>query len=124
MQVFSIASQRAQWLSARLGVIAGNVANASTPGFKAKEIEPFAAVLEQRPAPMARTHPAHFNAVGAAGPARFAVREAEARFSTHSGNTVELEKEMLAGAETVREYRLTTSLARTWQRLFLLAVKD
>ncbi len=92
MQIFSIASQRAQWLSAKLGVIAGNVANASTPGYRAREITSFSAVLENRQVQMARTHPAHLNMAGEAERARFETREAEAERMTHSGNTVSLEK--------------------------------
>jgi len=124
MQIFSIASQRAQWLSARLGVISGNVANASTPGFHARKIAPFSAVLEHRQTRMARTDPAHFNMAGQTGPARFEVGEEELRMSSHSGNTVDIEKEMLAGAETVRQFRLTTGVVRAWQRMYLMSLKD
>ena len=124
MQIFSIASQRAQWLAARLGVIAGNVANASTPGYRAREITPFSAVLENRQAHMARTHAAHLNMAGEAQGARFEAREAAAARMSHSGNTVSLEKEMLEGAETVRAYQLNTSLVRAYHRMFLLSLKD
>lgn len=124
MQVFSIATQRAQWLSARLGVIAGNVANASTPGYRAREIAPFEAVLKQQQMQIARTDPAHLNMAGEVGAVRFEAREARADLATHSGNTVELEKEMLAGAETVRQFRLTSGLVRTWHRLFMMSVRD
>ena len=124
MQIFSIASQRAQWLSAKLGVIAGNVANASTPGFHAREITPFSAVLKQQQVHMARTHPAHLNIAGGTTPVRFEVREAEPALSTHSGNTVELEKEMLEGAETVRAFRLNNGIVRAWHQMCLLALKD
>jgi len=124
MDVFSIGSQKARWLSARLGVIAGNVANASTPGYRAKEIAPFSAVMENRQVRMARTDPAHLNMAGQAAPARFEIREEEARRITHSGNSVSLEKEMLAGAETVRAYRLEANLVRSFHRMFLLGLRD
>ncbi len=124
MQIFSIASQRAQWLSARLGVIAGNVANATTPGYRAREITPFSAVLENRQVHMARTHPAHLNLAGQTGRARFETREAEAERMTHSGNTVSLEKEMLEGAATVRAFRLNTGIVRAYHRMFLLGLMD
>ncbi|GEM_PF-87342 len=157
MQIFSIASQRAEWLSARLAVIASNVANATTPGYRAREIAPFADVLQQQLAQaphmaqparlaqpeqsmqatqptqavqatqVARTHPAHFDAAGGTGQpaaARFEVREARAGITTHSGNSVELEKEMLAGAETVRAFQVNTALVRSWHRMFMLALRD
>jgi len=124
MQIFSIASQRTQWLSARLSVIAGTVANASTPGYRAKEITPFAAVLEKSQVGLARTNPAHLNAQGVAAASGIEVREAPARRLSHSGNTVSLEKEMLAGAETVRSYRLTANVERAFHRMFLMSLKD
>jgi len=124
VQIFSIASQRAQWLGARLGVIAGNVANASTPGYKAREITSFSAVLEKRQVQMARTHAAHLNMAGEAQRARFDVHEARSGRMTHSGNTVSLEKEMMEGAATVRDFRLNTGVVRAWHRMFLLSLKD
>ena len=124
MQIFSVASQRTQWLSARLGVIAGNVANASTPGFRAREVTPFSAVLESSGAAMARTSPVHLNASGSAGGAAIETREAPPARMTHSGNTVSLEKEMMAGAETVRAYRLTAGLVRSWHHMFLMSLRD
>ncbi len=124
MQIFSIASQRAGWLAARLGVISGNVANASTPGYRAREITPFTAVLENRQVLMARTNPAHLNINGQAAQAGFEVREAPVAQMTHSGNSVSLEKEMLDGAATVRAYRLNTSIVRAYHRMFLMSLRN
>ena len=43
---FSLASQQNRWLSVRQSVIAQNVANANTPGYRALYVEPFDAVLK------------------------------------------------------------------------------
>ncbi len=124
MELFALASTRNHWLSAKLAVIAGNVANATTPGYRAREISPFREVMENRAVTLARTNPAHLNTAGAEGPAPVSVREREGGPSTFSGNNVSLEKEMLEGAETVRAYRLNTNLVRAYHRMFLLALKE
>ena len=45
IQLFELASRQAEWLATRQCVVAGNIANANTPGFKAKDVTPFQAVL-------------------------------------------------------------------------------
>jgi flagellar basal-body rod protein FlgB len=44
--LLDLAEQRLKYLGARQGVLAENVANADTPAWKAKDLQPFAAVLE------------------------------------------------------------------------------
>ena len=44
--LFQLATQRTQWLHARQSLIAGNVANANTPGYSARDLVPFTAVLD------------------------------------------------------------------------------
>jgi len=124
MQLFGIASQRAQWLNSRLGVIAGNIANASTPGYHARDVAPFSAVMENRAIAMARTSPAHLNMAGQAAPANVRTHETAAERTAYSGNAVSLEKELMKGAEVVRSYRLTTSIVRSFHRMYLLSLKD
>ncbi len=45
--LFALADKRLQWLGARQGVLAENVANADTPGWKSRDLKPFSAVLAQ-----------------------------------------------------------------------------
>lgn len=42
---FEIASQHANWLSERQKVVSENIANASTPGYRSKDISAFETVL-------------------------------------------------------------------------------
>ncbi|MFD2853698.1 flagellar basal body rod protein FlgB [Seohaeicola zhoushanensis] len=46
MSFFRLASRKMEWLSARQKVIAENVANADTPGYKARDVASFAETLE------------------------------------------------------------------------------
>ena len=57
--LFELASHRTQWLSSRQELIAGNVANANTPQYRAQDLKPFSAVLDQTQVTMATTNPAH-----------------------------------------------------------------
>jgi flagellar basal-body rod protein FlgB len=41
---FEIASQKAQWLSARRIAVVGNVANANSPGYHTLDVQPFSTV--------------------------------------------------------------------------------
>ena len=65
---FSIASQQNRWLSVRQSVLAQNVANVNTPGFKALDVEPFEAVLNSTGIEMRQTQPTHIAPTPAAAP--------------------------------------------------------
>ena len=41
IHLFNVVSQHNRWLAARQTAIAGNVANANTPGYKALDVQPF-----------------------------------------------------------------------------------
>ena len=56
---FELASSQARWLELRQSTIAANVANANTPGFKARDVEPFNKVLDGMPVKLALTSPSH-----------------------------------------------------------------
>ena len=120
--LFEVASQKAQWLSARQTAIAGNVANASTPGYRALDIQPFAAVLDSSPLEMAVTNPAHLSSPQSqAG----ALREVEVDPSeeTLSGNTVNLEQQMINLGDVNRDYSMGANIRRAFHQLLLSALK-
>ena len=92
----------------RMGLIASNIANAATPGYKARDIG-FGAALAAKSAaePMARTNAAHL--------AGSVEERAELRYRTPlqpslDGNTVELATEQLQFAETALRYRSTLGM--------------
>ena len=57
LYLFELASSQARWLELRQSTIATNVANANTPGFKARDVEPFNKVLDGMPVRLATTSP-------------------------------------------------------------------
>ena len=120
--LFEVAAQKAQWLSARQTAIAGNVANANTPGYRALDIQPFSAILNSSPIEMASTNPAHLSSPQSqAG----ALREIEAQPSeqTLSGNTVNLEQQMINLGDVNRDYTMNANIRRAFHQLLLSALK-
>ena len=98
---------RLGWLSARQTVLARNVANANTPGFKPEDLAPFApqgaSALE-----LAATDQRHIEGTGMRVDPR---RVAEKRYELRpSGNAVTLEDEMSKLADVQLDYQLASTL--------------
>ena len=133
--LMGLIQQRLSYLSQRQTVLAQNVANANTPGYKPKDLEPFSfeqALRETKPAPtqfssstLAVTNPAHIQAV-AAGSAplgtHFATKKMKAYEVSPSGNAVSLEQQMSQVSQTAIEYNAFTGImgkVRGWLRMAL-----
>lgn len=91
LDIFTLASARAQHAAARQAVVAQNIANADTPGFRARDIESFDAVWRGM----------HSNRI--AGGADMRMIDAGTP-AAPNGNTVSLELEMLRGIEAQRAH--------------------
>lgn len=98
--LFGIHAAALELQSARLGLITGNIANAATPGYKARDID-FAAALR------ARAGGADEDAV-IAGATRYRVPV----MPSLDGNTVEMATEQTSFAETATAYTATLSFIR------------
>ena len=120
--VLQLAAQRTQWLSARDELIAANIANANTPGFQATDLQPFSAVLDSALVSMVSTNPAHL-APGGDGFAEARVVEPDAPESTLSGNSVDVENEMMKLGEVNRDYTMATNIKRVIHQMIMSALK-
>lgn len=120
--LFELASRHAEWLSTRQATIAGNIANADTPGFKAKDVEPFTEVLEKTQLAMATTASRHL-AVGGTMTDATDVAEGDSWMIKESGNSVTLEAELLKSGQVDREFTLNTSIQKAFYRLLMTSVK-
>ncbi len=120
--LFQVASQKSQWLSARQTVVASNVANASTPGFRALDVQPFAAVMDSSPVVMATTSAAHI-APASAGLESIRRVETDPIEESLSGNTVNLEQQMINLGDVSRDFSMTASIRRVFHQLMLAALK-
>jgi flagellar basal-body rod protein FlgB len=111
--LFQVASEKAQWLSARQTAVASNVANASTPGYRAVDVQPFSAMLDNAPITMASTNAAHM-----APPTSLldSIKQVEAEpvEQSLSGNTVNLEQQMIDLGDVSRDFSMTAGVRRAF----------
>lgn len=121
--LFDLASQQARYLAVRQATIAGNVANANTPDFKARDVLPFGQVLARTGLELAATNPRHSGQTTAGVP----VRTAAARDGwdvLETASSVSLEQEMLKASEVSREHNLNTGIVKSFHRMLMLAVRS
>lgn len=121
MQLFDLAFRQNEWLAQRQSVISSNIANANTPGYKAKDVESFDDAMRTS-APMAVTNPQHFASPefdsisdqdNGAGQAEVLV----------SGNDVNLEQEFLKSNDVMRSYTLNTQIMKTFDQMLQSVTK-
>ena len=127
IELTRISSARMRYLSERQGIIARNIANADTPGFRAQDLRPFsfesrllAQGNDMRPLTIARTNSAHLGLPSAAGIARLD-RAAAAYGEKPNGNTVNLEEQMVKAADTNGAHELATATYRRSNALLRMA---
>jgi flagellar basal-body rod protein FlgB len=126
IQLFELASRQAEWLSVRQEVVATNIANSTTPKFRAKDVSPFEAVMQQTSgsAGMARTHHAHFGASKMSDTIGVVEEDLNNEIGVQeSGNTVSLSGEMTKTGEIKRQYELNASLVKSFHRMMLMTVR-
>jgi flagellar basal-body rod protein FlgB len=114
LALFRLVSERIGYTSQRQAVLAENVANADTPGYRPNDLEPFSAHLAREthePLRMAATSPQHLAPAGGAEPVN-----AEAARDVYevapSGNEVVLEQQMMEMGGNARDHQLALNLYR------------
>lgn len=95
LAIAKLAGLQARHAAARHATLAENIANADTPGFKAKDLEPFADALHRarREDPDAAFRTLLSSAPGSESP---------------NGNTVAIEDQMRRTAEAVKDHETAT----------------
>jgi flagellar basal-body rod protein FlgB len=119
--------QQALLLGARrTEVLANNLANADTPGFKARDIDfkvALAAAGEAgNPLPMAQTSSLHLGTRGVEGDTSGALRYRTPLAPSLDGNTVEPQLEQAAFAENAVRYQATLSFLNARFRSLMTAI--
>lgn len=123
VNLFALASQQARWLAVRHTAVSSNIANANTPGYAAVDVESFQAVLDQSRVAMRATHPNHVLPANASG--GFAVRQtSDDRPTMPSGNTVEIETELMKSGEVRRNFELNAGIVRSFHRMLLMTTRS
>jgi flagellar basal-body rod protein FlgB len=119
--LFDLAEQRLAWADQRQGVLAQNIANANTPGYKPHDLRPFAEMLgNANVVEPVRTQPNHL--AGTAGGQ--AAGETVERTHTQSpdGNAVSLDEQLVKVADTETTHQLVTTIYKTYLGMFGTAI--
>lgn len=113
----ALAESRMRWLDARQRVLAQNVANADTPGFRPSDLRPFGQAVA---AAMAQTDARHLGPTNGADPRARAERRLADR--SMDGNGVALDREALRIADTETAHALAVGLHRRFLGMFRTAL--
>lgn len=127
LNLISLLKTKMNWHQGRQQVLAENVANADTPGYRAKDLAPlsFQSHLKgPRVSSVAalRTDRAHFGARLSSPESVFKRDESEGWEITPEGNAVVLEEQMLKVSENQFDYQLASTLYQRSLGLIRLAV--
>ena len=123
VSLFDLAAKQAQWLSVRQSAIAGNIANANTPGYTANDVEPFEKVLDRTAVSLQTTEAGHLGS--AATNAGFTIKPQEDDgVVMPSKNTVVLEDQLLKAGEVRRSFELNTAIVKAFHSMMTMVVKS
>lgn len=116
LPIFSVLSQRLSWLGKRQQVLAHNIANADTPGFRAQDVvEPKFKEILRGSGPsavqMSATSAMHMGGRGEASQTHKVVEDRSTELSL-SGNSVALDDQVLKVTKTSMDHQLTVNLYR------------
>lgn len=122
MYLFDLASRHMSWLAQRQAVTAANIANADTPGYRAQDVSSFSSYVEGPRMQLATTSSLHMEL--SASETTSSGRAAGTSWaSSHSGNNVSIEQELMKASSGSRMMNVDTALTRTFQRMLLASVK-
>ena len=115
LYINSLAKTHANWLSVRQSVIASNVANANTPGFRAVDVKPMDDSKSMFTA-LASTNGQHITA-GIGGVDGIGISRQSTWETYHSGSNVSLPQEMMKASEVRGAYELNTTVMKSFHRM-------
>lgn len=106
------------WLDRRAAVLAENIANADTPGWKARDLKPFSAALDDAEVSPMRTNPMHLAGTVEDDSATHTL-DGE---SAPDGNTVRVDVELTKVADTETAQTLVNNLWKSYVGMFRTAL--
>lgn len=120
LEIFQMAGAMVRHAETRQTLIAQNIANADTPGYKARDIASFAATYRSQDSTMMRaTRPGHLT-----GDAhRFSARTIAGKGSeSPNGNNVSLEAEMMKSVENTGQHKRAVAIYKTSLNILRLSM--
>lgn len=118
LELTQMAQAMAAQAGARMGVIAENIANADTPGYKARDLPDFADTYRAND-PLRATRPGH---IGVSESGRMPEARIVPASGAPNGNTVSLEGEMVKAAEARQSHEMALAIYRSTSELIRLAL--
>ena len=114
MPVFSALTDKMRWHQNRQGLLAENVANAETPGFRGRDLAQYDFAdrnsgFSRASVTTTATQPTHFSVSSSEGSAFGAQRMANFEI-TPEGNGITLEDEMMKVTTNMMDYQAATTL--------------
>lgn len=114
MPVFTALADKMRWHQSRQGLLAENVANAETPGYRGRDLAQYdfadrSTGFSSATVTTSATQPMHFSVSSSEGSAFGAQRMANFEI-TPEGNGVTLEDEMMKVTTNMMDYQAATSL--------------
>ena len=115
LNMVSFLKSKMRWHQARQRVLADNVANADTPGYKPNDLvtKNFEELVKQQPTgkfSTTRTHKAHFQGLALSGTGPFESKDGYGFEIRPAGNAVTLEQEMMKVTQNQFDFRTATTL--------------
>jgi flagellar basal-body rod protein FlgB len=112
--LFSALTEKMKWHQTRQGLLAENVANAETPGFKGRDLKAFGFAEHMQNLSMAKistvaTNPGHISVMGTDADG-FGARQLNNFEITPEGNGVTLEDEMMKVTGNQMDYEAVTAI--------------
>ena len=112
LSLVRMASAMARHATARHSVIAENVANADTPGYRARDVQGFSEYVNE-PFTARATRAGHSGVQSTRAPImRINVMQDDGVEASANGNSVSLEREMVKSVETQGQHALATTIYR------------
>jgi len=114
MPVFTALTDKMRWHQTRQGLLAENVANAETPGYRGRDLAQYnfadrGSTFSSSAVVTMATQPMHYSVSGGEGGAFDAQRMANFEI-TPEGNGITLEDEMMKVTTNLMDYQAATSL--------------
>lgn len=120
--LFDLVNQNLTWLSVKQALGAQNIANANTPGYAARDVAPFAQVLENAGLQLAGADSSHIK-IPAIDSRSAVTKEGVSWEFTHSGNSVSLEQEMMKLATTRSAFSLDAGILKAFHGMWLSSLR-
>lgn len=118
LELTRMAQTMAAQAGTRLGVIAQNVANADTPGYKAADVPTFAESYSEPDIKMRATRAGHFGGGDLPAP----VIHRSNGGGSPNGNTVSLEQEMVKAAAARQDHEMALAIYRNTSSILRAAL--